>query len=199
MTLRLNSSLLAATIALMMLPRGAFAGGTQRVAAVAPDQLVDMRDLLVGSERAEITLLSGATRVGTIASVSEDRIGLNTRPRRNRAAWQIETISTVQIRQVRLFHRPRRDWRTRVGRTLGVMAGLTAAGPIAYHAGASGREFLAWTAMISMPALGALAGERLAQRSQQTIIPVMRPADVPGSESVAPGARTLHVQSAIDR
>ena len=60
-----------------------------------------------------------------------------------------------------------------MARTLGFVLGLSLAGPLAFAAGEAAHGFVAWTMIVAMPALGTLAGERLARRAEETFVPVL--------------------------
>ena len=174
MDVLLKGSFLLGVIALSMLPGHALAGRQQRAPALAPERLVEIRAFLIRADRAEVSLLSGASHRGKIESVTETEIVLKIRSQGNQGPWRLETIATEEVRDLRLFHTSRRGWRSRVGRTLGFAAGLTIAGPVVYAAGEAGHGAGAWAAIVVIPALGVLAGERLSRRVQETFVPVTR-------------------------
>jgi hypothetical protein len=169
---------LGVALTLLILPAGAAARNQVRGPALAPDRLVTIRSSLITADRAEVAMVSGVIHRGKIEAVTEADLVLKVRPRR-RGPWQMQVIATQDIQHLRLFHSGKRGAKARTGRTLGLLAGIVLAGPAVAGAARSEKGVLAWTAAILIPGLGAMAGERIATPSQETLVPIVRPSVTP--------------------
>lgn len=140
-----------------------------------------MDTFLVTAKRAVLTLSDGSNLEGKIEAVTADTLAIRVDPKAPKAPSYIATVSTAAVRTLLVKHVRARG--AREARKFGSAFGFVMGASVASYAAMKGSGVGTWAALIGFPAAGAFAGDRLARRSQETLITVQPYAGAPNDPS----------------
>lgn len=153
------------------------ADAAPRRRSVAPANLHLLSSFLIRADRAVLTLIDGSTLEGKIEAVTIDQIAIRVKGKRSSGPSYMETVTTNGVRE--LFVRHVRGAAAEQARKVGFALGAVVGAPVASRAALQGSGTGMWAAIIGFPVLGAITGDRLARRKQDTVIAVEPSTDTP--------------------